>query len=572
MQSIASAPNVWIPRRSVVLAAVIVLAGLTWSADRAYGWGMGHATQSKMVFDGLPKEIKDFFPADLQKEIIQHWCHYPDEAQFFDEKLLGKEALETIKAMKLIKGDRNLHSDVNVAACFVLLEKAFIEKDTKHAAVWMGSIIHTIGDDDCHVGQPSWAGDMARYKGVKHADGVGELSSMESSELRQNMLKKAMEDFKPQSLGDDPDKVVSQLLLLAYTSMGDGSTKGCRISSTYNYGEKGVPSEDGLVAMAELGALGAKEAINAILTAWEFAKQNKKVELTDDLIKKTRPDIDKYLESKPLSQDSVYDGTLDSSPKGPAVGVLLDPSKCMGDSRFGFTACVYLAQAMRTLKEASVAYLPLDARKVEKDGLPAADKMPVLFLLSGGYEFQQQPYMAKYIKDGGKIIWVGGRDSGLLGKLSASLKPADPKLLPVGRDYEDAKKEGAKAVARVSVKFLGELADPLGKEPRKFVNDPNLAGWDTPHCNDQIVPSDESVKPLIAVTDGTDTMNIGAVVTEDGKARHVFLPQYVLLPFVLSDDQTIDFARPTFDSVGKKILLTSVRMLAPELMAEKKQP
>ena len=168
--------------------------------------------------------------------------------------------------------------------------------------------------------------------------------------------------------------------------------------------------------MAELGGW-AQEALNAILTAWEFAKDNKKVELTDELVKKTRPDIDKYLESKPLSQDSVYDGTLDSNPKGPAVGVLLDPSTCMGGSRFGFTACVYLAQAMRTLKGASVAYLPLDARKVEKDGLPPVDKMPVLFLLSGGYEFQNQPYMAKYLKDGGKLIWVGGRDSGLLGKL-----------------------------------------------------------------------------------------------------------------------------------------------------------
>jgi hypothetical protein len=573
MQSISSGMNRANLRRSVVLAALVAMAGLMGSADRAYGWGMGHATQSRMVFDSLPKEIKDFFGPALQQEIIQHWCHYPDEVQFFDEKVLGKDAVETLKRMDVGKS-RNLHSDVNVAACFVLLEKAFIDKDPKHAAVWLGSIIHTIGDDDCHIGQMSWAGDMARYKGVKHAEGLCELSMMDETEMGRTMLKKKMEGFKPEVLGDDPDKVICGLLLLAYTSMGDGATKACRISSTYNYGEKGIPCQDGTAAMAELGALGAQEAINAILTAWEFAKQNKKAEMTEGLVKKGRLDIDKYLTTKPLSQDSVYDGTLESSPKGPAVGVLLDPSSCMGDSRFGFTACVYLAQAMRTLKEASVDYLPLDTRKVEKDGLPAADKMPVLFVLSGGYEFQQRPYMAKYIKDGGKVIWVGGRDCGLLGKLSASLKPADPKLLPVGRDYEDAKKEGAKAVARVSVKFLGEFADVLGKDSRKFVNDPNLAGWDTPHCNDQIVPTDASaavmVKPLIAVGDGADTMNVGAALMEDGKARHVFLPQYILLPFVLSDDQAIDFGHPTFDSVGKKILLTSVRMLAPELMPKDK--
>ena len=523
-----------------------------------------------MVFDSLPKEIKDFFPADLQQEIQRHWCHYPDEVQFFDEKLLGKDALETLRKMH-VRGGGELHADINIAASFVLLEKAFADKEPKRAAVWIGSLIHTVGDDDCHIGQMSWAWDLSRYK-IKRAEGYGELSMMDSSEIGRNTLKKKMEGFKPQSLGDNPNEVVKKLLVLAYTSMDDSAQKACRISSTFNYGDKGAPLRGRDRRDGRTGRGRAQEALDAIVTAWEMAEQNKTVELTDNLVKQSRKTIDDYVATKPLSHDSVYDGTLQSHPTGPAVGVLIEPSTCMGNSRFGFTACVYLAQAMRTLQEAKVAYLPLDIRAVEKDGLPAGDKMPVLVVVSGGFNVSDfgLTSFAKYVKGGGKLIWIAGLDRGFLGKLSSSLKDADRKLLPVGIDYEDAKHEGAAAIAKVSVKFLGDFGDVLGKDQRKFVNNPNLGGWDTPHCNVQIVSNDPDVKPLAEVTDGQKSMTIAAALMEDGKAKHVFLPQYLMVPFVLSDDQTIDFGRPLFDSTGKKILLTSVRMLAPELMPKEK--
>jgi hypothetical protein len=197
--------------------------------------------------------------------------------------------------------------------------------------------------------------------------------------------------------------------------------------------------------------------------------------------------------------------------------------------------------------------------------------MPALVLSSGGYEWQGQPFITQYIKAGGKVVWIAGRDKGLLGKLSASLKPADRKLLPVGMDYEDAKHEGAAAVARVSVKFLDEFAKQLGSAPLKYVNNPNTSGWTTAHCDVQVVSDDADIKMLVAVTDGKDTMNIAAALMENGKPRHVLLPMYLLLPYTLTTDQPKDFAKMTFDSLGKKVMLTSVRMLVPELVPEGKQ-
>jgi hypothetical protein len=72
------------------------------------------------------------------------------------------------------------------------------------------------------------------------------------------------------------------------------------------------------------------------------------------------------------------------------------------------------------------------------------------------------------------------------------------------------------------------------------------------------------------LADAEKAMNIGVALVESGKARHVFLPQYLLLPFVLSHDQAMDFSRPTFDSVGRKIILTATKMLVPELMPKEK--
>lgn len=566
-------------RRWIVSVVLVLLL----SAPCAYGWGSGHCTQAQMVMDGLPQEIKDFLGEQNCKDIVggkEAYCGFPDSPRVTEE-LLGKAALDELIRLgnfKVIDGKKvahsgALHQDVNAAVAFDLLCMAFAEKDPKHAAVWIGCVIHTMGDNTCHLAQTAYGGVIARMK-IKAGPGLYDLSSMTATELGRKKLKDAMAGYKPKMLGENPDDVLVKLVLSTAESQNYGAKKESGLSAAWNLDEDGKPNvtEEGLDAMADLGAYGAKGILDAVVTAWEFAKAGKKVALNDELIKKGRELSRKFVDSKPLSDDSIYVGTLDSKPAGPAVGVLLENSTYMGSARFSYIGCVVLSQIMRCYKEANVPYLPLDIRKVEKDGLPDVDKMPVLVLCSGGFYVNDvaRGAFAKYVKDGGKLVWIGGTDKGMLGKLSKSLKDADRELLPVGVDYEDAKGEGAKAVARVKVQYLAEFADALGKEPLKFVNNPNTAGWTTARCNLQIVADDKDVKPLVAVTDGSKTMNIAAAVVEGGKARHVFLPQYLLLPFVLSQDQTMDFARPTLDSVGKKIILTSTRMLAPDLTLKEK--
>ncbi len=53
------------------------------------------------------------------------------------------------------------------------------------------------------------------------------------------------------------------------------------------------------------------------------------------------------------------------------------------------------------------------------------------------------------------------------------------------------------------------------------------------------------------------------------KARHVFLPQYLLLPYTLARGATMDFSQPTLDDLGAKIVLKSIEMLTPDLRKRK---
>lgn len=557
---------------SGLLPVAVAFVAMAWCAPAAYGWGAGHSTQAQMVVDGLPKEIRDFLGDQNCKDIIggpNAYCGFPDNPQM-KEELLGKEALAEFKRMKMTAGA--LHEDVNAAVAFDLLCMAFAEKNPKHAAVWVGALTHAMGDNTCHMAQTAYVPVICRFKNIKCSEGYSDLSSVMSTEFGKKKLKELMAGYKPKAIATDPDDALVKLVFSTVESQDHGAQMQSGLCATFNVSKDpskpGVP-EEGITAMAQSGEYGSKGILDAVVTAWQFAKDGKKVELTDEQIKKGRALSEKFCATKPLANDSIFVGTLDSKPEGAAVGVLLENSTYMGSANFMYCGCVVLSQVMRAFQEAKVPYLPLDLRKVVKDGLPPVDKMPVLVISTGGYNWQQDVF-TKYVKAGGKILCIAGRDSGLLGKLSASLKDADRKLLPVGVDYEDAKHEGEKAVARVSVKFLEEWGKEIGADPMKFVNNPNTAGWTTQHCDVQIVSADPDLKVLAAVTDGEKTMNIAAALLEKGKARHVFIPQYLLLPFVLSHDETMDFAKPTFDSTGKKIILSSAKMLAPELMAKEK--
>ncbi len=545
----------WFALFALLVAAIAVAT----SSLRVYAWGVGHRTQAQMVLDALPGEIRDFLSGDQKRKIVEEFCYYPDTIRSFDEGLLGKDAVDELKRMKFNPGD--LHEDRNAAVSWLLLSRAFEKSEPNHAAVWLGSLIHTIGDDASHLTLIAYLSELSRFKPQgRIAHGCSDLSQAAASPAGKAMLARLMAGYTPRLISKNPDEALRKMLLLAYAEMDFGAQRQSRIGQTFNADSPESVREDGVAALAEIGAEGTQRILDATMTAWEFANRKQPLRWNEELVAKARGDIDQYLASKPLEHDTVYAGTLGRRPSRRYAGVLVEPSTFMGRARFGYCGAVLLGQIMRTLREAGVPYAAIDIRAIQKDGLPPASQMPVLIVVSGGFYASKEP-LAKYVAAGGGLLWIGGCDQGLLGKLSKALEPATPSLLPVSNKYEDANRD---VVSRVSVRFLNDFERTLGKAPRTFVNNPNTFGWTTPRCGLKVASGDADIKGLAAVSDGADTMTIAAALTEKGLVRHIFLPQYLLLPYTLTSDPPMDFSKPSLDGVGRKIVLGSVEMLSPE--------
>lgn len=540
-------------------AAALGMLAVAWCAVPAWGFGVGHADQAELVMSVLPKDVVDFFGPELRQKIVREYSHYPDSVgQFKDETYaaFGPQAAELLRRHGIQSGNALHDHETSMALCLVLLNRALLDKNPQRAAIWTGSLIHLVGDNASHITLMAYLSQISRFQ-IKVAPGVADFSTAAQDPLGRQQIRRLMDGFTPHTIGGEPDESIRKMITLMYEGMDYAAQRDSRIGGSFNPTYR----EDALLAMSELGAWGAQRAADAIVTAWGYARQGKALELKAETIKKAGEECRAFLASKPLEHDTVYAGTLDSRPAGRAVGVLVEPSSVMGRARFGYCGAVHLAMIMRELRREDVPYRPIDIRVVEKDGLPPADQVPLLVVCSGGFYCSPDPFK-KYVDAGGRLLWIGGRDKGLLGKLSSALQPANARIAPVSAKYEDPNKE---VVARVSISFAGELGRAVGAEPMRFVNNPNIGGWTTPHCDLQIVSTDPNIRVLATVSDGTETMNVAAALVENGKARHVFLPVYLLVPFVLSKDHTTNFSQPTLDSVGQKIIETSVKMLAAEM-------
>ena len=316
-------------RSFAVLALLVAAIALATSSIRVYAWGKGHRTQAQMVLAALPGEIRGFFSSELRRKIVEEYCYYPDTVRSFNEGLLGKETVDELKRMEFSPGD--LHEECNAGVSWLFLCRAFAKKEPGHAAVWLGSLIHTIGDNGSHLTLTAYLTEFRRFKPkVRIADGCSDLVQAAASPAGKAMLGKLMAGYRPRVLSDSPDEVLRRMILLAYEEMDFGAQRQSRIGQTFNGDSPEANRDDGVRALAEIGAEGTQRILDATVTAWELAKRNKPVRWTEGMVKKARAGIDQYLATKPLEHDTVYAGTLGPRPLGRFAGVLVEPSTFMG--------------------------------------------------------------------------------------------------------------------------------------------------------------------------------------------------------------------------------------------------
>jgi len=556
----------------LVCAVVCALICVT----QAYGWGPGHNAQTRLMFESLPKQIQEFLPADVKERLIRKYSHYPDAFNPLEESEFGAKAMDLFKQHR-IKTRYSFHKDRGRLVAVKLLIEEFKNMDNpQRTALLMGIISHSIGDEgacnhDPFIHYITYA--LAAYK-LKMAKGVGlDFYNVANDKSGKVIIRELMEGFKPKVISDKPAKVMERLWLVGVEANVYMTKRGALIAATYAPKAKKNVREAGSRALAELGVNGAKLAANFVVTAWHFAKNDVAFDFTPDTYREFKKIEHEFLACRSINDDSIFSGLLDSNPAGKAVGVLIEPSQKMNGAYMAFSAKYLMSAAMTLMKKNGVPYRALNLRDVDVKGLRSPDSIPVIVICSGYARIPAGALDAlkKYVKGGGKLLWIGGRDRKLLGKLSESLETVEDSVVPVSKKYG---LQNAESIKISSIFFKGDFALALGEKKYPFIRNPNTpAGWHKPYCPYRVKIAGSGLESLAELRVGEKRMDIAAVLRDKkGNATHVFVPEYLVAPYLLTDPKgMIDVSWPRLDEVGRAVLTESLKLLVPGLVPKKTQ-
>jgi hypothetical protein len=552
----------WAALWSLVL--VMTCASPTWA------WGPGHDDLARLALEKLPAPLRQLLgPANAQK--LVQWAHGPDDQTPW-ETLQTPTILPADLAILKRYGRANpasLHDHRGQAVNFILLCHALREQDPARSAWWSACILHTMADEAACNHDPlihyityGFAGGY----GMKMGKGVGlDFADVMGSTDGQAMVQELVKAVQGHVLAEDSQQAMLRVMLAGLESNAYMTQRGSTIAAAQAAGADGAVRHLSQRAMAELGVFGLERGLDAIVTALKLAEAGRMPELTPQIEQEYARRKQQFIHDRPLACDSLFADFL-AGPKsdGPTIGVLVEPSISMNEGQLGFGSKLVSAAILRTLGSAGLACRPVDLRTLEAQPLGGPEVLPLLIVCAGPFRVSPQvkDHLRQYVVAGGKLLWIGGEHGGVLGELSGQMRPVEDARLPVTRKYGQNNRA---TIGQLSIRFDGAMCQALGERPYRFVHNPDTpAGWQKPFCGYSIAAA-PAVRALASLQ-GTDAALAVAAAVEDptGQTRHVFLPEYLVAPYALSEQTTIqDPSRPALDDVGQKVMLTAVKLLMP---------
>ena len=555
----------------ITMLTLLVLAGVPLEL---LGWGGGHDHVNRLALTVMPPEIKTFLGEEYTEKFVK-WSHAPDNFTPWQELTyitVGKEDLDLLHSYGM-KTPYALHSYRGHAVNFILLINAFQAQDPERAAFWMACLMHTVADElACNhdplihfmtYGFKAYGMDMGAGIGVDFADVA---KTKEGAAVIQELLK----TVRAQPIAKGGQEALLKVMLSGIEGNAYMTQRGSRIAASYAANAEDAVRKESMTAMAELGVQGIEESLNITLTAWSFARQKKVPELNDDLIAEYKKAAAEFALKRPLRYDSLFTELLENTTKRqPYIGALVEPSVSMNQAKLGFSSKLITASAVRTLRNRGVSCRLIDIRTLEDRGFSDPKTMPLLIVCAGAFSVSKsiKEQLKNYTESGGKLLWIGGEHKAQLGDLSKAMQRAESSLMPVSTKYG----QDSPALKQAVITFKSDFKKALGEREYRFTHNPNTkAGWQKPICSYFIKGEDESIVPLADMTVDEHVMTVAAAGENSaGTAQYIFIPEYLISPYMLSDERIIkDVSRPVLDSVGEKIILTAVKILTPGILPE----
>ncbi len=574
-------------RGLVFSVAIICLAPL-----KLLGWGAGHDPLNELAAELLVGVV----PPESTANIVK-WSHTPDDFTPW-AKLTHFEVspvdLETLAAYQLTS-PYSLHAPRGQAVTFILLVNAFRDGDAGRIAFWSACMLHVLADEAACNHDPlihyATYGFQGGYR-LKTGPGVGlDFAEVARGAEGRALVRRLAAEQPARSLPADPDEALLTIMLSGLESNAFMTRRGSTIAGSFAIDAKPERLTAARTALAELGVYGAVHGRDVIRAALAFAKAGKVPTLTPQLEAEYEKRKAAYAATRPLSDDSLYADLLphQAADGQAAVGLLVEPSLTMNKARFSFGGKLITAAAARSLHLANVPFRLLDVRTPESGKALDHRTIPVLFVCAGPFQVEKavRDALTAYAAAGGRFLWIGGEHGQMLGHLSKALVKAAPDDLPVSNRYG----QDTPLAATVRFRFCGGLRDALGDRLYRFVHNPNTqAGWQTPRCGYVLAPTADimvlaemyptapepsAAEPIEATQPGNVSATeppraasaiplAGAWLGKDETAKAIFIPEYLVAPYLLSDEGTIpDLSRPTLDEVGTRVLSACLKLFPP---------
>ncbi|MCK5803690.1 MAG: hypothetical protein KAI66_12690, partial [Lentisphaeria bacterium] len=460
------------------------------------------------------------------------------------------------------------HSAKGQAVNFLLLHKALQDRDGIRISFWGACLAHTLADEAACNHDP-----LIHYLTYAFTSGYGMKFGKEGmldfgplcrTAAGRAVAQKVLEEYRPQRIATEPQEALAEIMMHGLRANQFMTARGVRIAGGFDTNAGQATVDDAHLALAELGAYGVRSWLNAIVTAWGLVEEGKPAPVvTPELLADHRVRQTAFVADRPLAADALYAPWLPRQAKMNtiAVGIVVEPSTSMNKGGLSFGGRLLASAMLRELRSLNIPFRIIDARKPSATGLDPKHTS-VAIVCSGAFHNKTLVNALRVYADaGGKILFIGGEHRNLLGALSDALVKADPETLPVSLGYG---RKNEDVIDKIRVRFQNSLAQALGKEEFRFLHNPDTkAGWQKPKCAYRLKekPSPE-IEPLARITVDGQSQCVAAACRLDGKMRFVFIPEYLMAPYLLTEEPAFtNPAEPQLDRVGAAILSTAMDLL-----------
>lgn len=254
---------------------------------------------------------------------------------------------------------------------------------------------------------------------------------------------------------------------------------------------------------------------------------------------------------------AVFAGVFDASknppkPKG-TVGLVCEPYAMFARGRLSYVGRMLTASAARTLRDHGWAARGIALAALAAKGLPPPSDVPVVFVSLGSCRLRTEEVEAfrRYRAAGGRLIAVGGEDAGDATGLRDLMERRSDDEVPVSSKWGV---QNEKLWKGMSVSFAPAFG-ACGTGSFPLVRNPNIDGFCKPYASFAFKPG-AAVEPLAYLDNGRGRLLVAARA-----GTVVWLPEYLLMPFLFSRDTTLDWADMRLDSFGTNVLLEAMDAL-----------